>query len=96
MNFGLILVIGGLTFAIRAIFVLGPTLPEERLRPLLKLLPAAVLPVLAASSLHLEGDSSAWMKWVAVAAAAFVAWKWRSVLYAMAVGMGVLWVLKFS
>jgi branched-subunit amino acid transport protein len=96
MSFWVIAVIGALTFAIRASFLVGPRPHwEARLRPYLQRLPAAVLPALAASAL-VGTTAGPEPRLLAVAAAAAVAWRTRSIAGAMVAGMLVFWALRFA
>ncbi len=96
MSLWTLLVIGVLTFVIRAVFVLGPKLPaEEKLRPLLQGLPAAVMPALAAAAfLGQQTAAASSPKIIAVLATAAIAWRTRSIAAAMALGMLVFWGLR--
>ena len=91
MTWWTIPVIGLLTFAIRAVFVLLPPSHRiERLRPALLALPIAVMPVLATSSLIASGIDPS--KVVGVIVAAIVALTTRSTAGAMAAGLVAFWI----
>lgn len=105
MSEGLILVLamlagGVLTFASRAVFLLGGSRwsPGPRFRALLAYVPPAVLAALIApeifvqeGSLQLGADNA--RLWAALLAAG-VAWKTRSVLATIAVGLAALWLCR--
>ncbi|MCP4498406.1 MAG: hypothetical protein GY822_00365 [Deltaproteobacteria bacterium] len=96
MSLALVVAMGALTFFIRAIFVLGPKLSQERLRPFLRALPSAVMPALAVSSLLSGGDKlvSA-QSLMAVLLGCVVAWRTKSVAAAMVLGMISFWGFRF-
>ncbi len=68
----------------------------ELVRRALRLIPAAVLAAFAAPALtHPEGSFDLWNdRLLAGLIAAVVAWRNKSVLATIAVGMGVLWLLQ--
>ena len=96
---GVILVIGVLTYAIRLSFIgLFGYLDEipPRIRRPLRYVPAAVLAALVLPAfVTLDAGGLATDKLVAGAVAVLVAWYSESVFATMAAGMGALWALRF-
>ncbi|SDF32988.1 AzlD domain-containing protein [Halorientalis regularis] len=96
---GVILVIGVLTFAIRLSFIgLFGYLDEipPRLERPLRYVPAAVLAALVLPAfVTLEASGLAADKLVAGGLAALVAWRTENVFATMAAGMGTLWLVRF-
>ncbi|WP_299265567.1 AzlD domain-containing protein [Halorientalis sp.] len=96
---GVILVIGVLTYAIRLSFIgLFGYLDEipPRLERPLRYVPAAVLAALVLPAfVTLNAGGLAVEKLVAGGLAAVVAWRTENVFATMAVGMGTLWVARF-
>ena len=90
-----VVIIGVLTFAIRGAFILRRgRVPNARPTPWLARVPAAILPLLAASALYSAVASPADApKIIAAAAAALIAWRRRNLLLSLGVGMGTLWLL---
>lgn len=78
------------------VLALGRITLGERAERALSLIPAAVLAALVAQTLVLDGDAmrelSSWHP--AAAAAALVAWRTRSIGWALAAGMTVLWTIQ--
>jgi branched-subunit amino acid transport protein len=96
---GVIAVIGVLTYAIRfsfiALFGYLDEIPSRVERPL-RYVPAAVLAALVLPSfVALDASGLAADKLVAGAVASAVAWRTENVFATMAAGMGALWVLRF-
>ena len=96
---GVIVVIGVLTYAIRLSFIaLFGYLDEipPNLKRALRYVPAAVLAALVLPSfVALDASGLAADKVVAGAVASAVAWRTENVFATMAAGMGTLWVLRF-
>jgi branched-subunit amino acid transport protein len=96
---GVIVVIGVLTYAIRlsfiALFGYLDEIPPRVERPL-RYVPAAVLAALVLPSfVALDASGLAADKVVAGAVASAVAWRTENVFATMAAGMGALWVMRF-
>lgn len=101
MNLWPVLILGGLaTYAIRASFILliGRREIPPLLRRALHYIPPAVLTAIILPELLLPGGrlhlSAANPHLLAGAAAALVAWRTRSVLLTIVVGMIVLWIVR--
>lgn len=101
MNLWPVLILGGLaTYAIRASFILliGRREIPPLLRRALHYIPPAVLTAIILPELLLPGGrlhlSPANPHLLAGAAAALVAWRTRSVLLTIVVGMIVLWIVR--
>ncbi|SEN42853.1 Branched-chain amino acid transport protein [Halorientalis persicus] len=96
---GVILVIGVLTYAIRLSFIgLFGYLDEipPRLERPLRYVPAAVLAALVLPAfVTLDASGLAVDKLVAGGLAAIVAWRTENVFATMAAGMGALWAVRF-
>lgn len=98
--FGLIVVIGLLTYSLRASFLVGMSggSASPRLQRVLRFVPVAVLPALVAPAL-LYRDGALLLsldntRLIAGLIAIAVAWFSRNVLATIAVGMLALWVLS--
>lgn len=95
----LLLGIGLGTFALRLSFIhwFGGRQVPPALQRALRFVPAAVLAALVVPAVVYGGDSPGLHadnpRLLAGAAAALVAWRSRNVLWTLAVGMGVLWLL---
>lgn len=95
-----ILALGVGTFAIRASFLLprGQGEPSPYVKRVLQLVPAAVLSALVTPSLFvIDGELA--LSWtnerlVAGAIAALVAWRTKSVMVTLVVGMAMLWAAR--
>lgn len=86
---------GLLTLALRAGFLVGGRPRwESRAAPYLQQMPASVLPALALSvMLGATAGPDVWARWGAAVLSVAVAWRSRSLLATMAVGMLSLWCL---
>lgn len=91
-----VVVIGVLTFAIRGAFILRRGGGGDgRPHPWLVRVPAAILPLLAASALSSSVASPEDApKLIAAATAAAVAWYRRNLLLSLAAGLTTLWILE--
>ncbi len=95
----LIIIIGLITFALRAIpiFLIGRGEMPLLMRRALRFVPPAVLSAIVAPELLQPGGvlnvSLGNFRLLAGALAILVAWRTRSVLWTIAVGMGALWFL---
>lgn len=100
-QWGLFLLIGAGTFAIRLSFIefYGSLRIPPLLRRALLYVPASVLAALVVAAVVLP-DRHAAFDWSnpqipAALLAALVAWRTKSTLLTLAVGMGALWALKY-
>ena len=97
----MVLVIGGITYAIRlsCIGLLGQKDMPALLLKALRFVPITVLPAIIMPELFLRNNTLALSiqnpRWMAGMLAAIVAWRTRNVLLTIAVGMIALWVLEF-
>ena len=97
----MLLVIGGITYAIRlsCIGLLGQRNLPALLLKALRFVPIAVLPAIILPGLFLRNNTLALSlhnpRWMAGILAGLVAWRTRNVLLTIAVGMVALWVLEF-
>lgn len=98
-SLGIVLIVGGITYAMRASVIValaGRTIPVPLLRALGNVGPA----VLAALAINLaaggEGGPSLDLEVAAaLAAAGVVAWWRRSVIWSLSAGMVVLWIVAW-
>src|SRR5579859_3816032 len=97
----MMLVIGGVTYAIRlsCIGLLGQKEMPALLLKALRFVPIAVLPAIILPQLFLRNNTLALSlqnpRWIAGLLAAVVAWRTRNVLLTIVAGMVGLWVLQF-
>jgi branched chain amino acid efflux pump len=97
----MLLVIGGITYAIRlsCIGLLGQRDMPALLLKALRFVPITVLPAIILPGLFLRNNTLALSlqnpRWIAGILAGIVAWRTRNVLLTIAVGMVALWVLEF-
>src|SRR5579862_7333787 len=97
----MMLVIGGVTYAIRlsCIGLLGQKEMPAFLSKALRFVPITVLPAIIMPQLFLRNNALALSiqnpRWMAGILAAIVAWRTRNVLLTIAVGMVALWALEF-
>lgn len=97
----MMLVIGGVTYAIRlsCIGLLGQKDMPVLLLKALRFVPITVLPAIITPELFLRNNMPALSiqnpRWIAGILAAIVAWRTRNVLLTIAVGMIALWGLEF-
>jgi len=97
----MLLVIGGITYAIRlsCIGLLGQRDMPALLLKALRFVPITVLPAIILPELFLRNNALALSvqnpRWMAGLLAGFVAWRTRNVLLTIAAGMVALWVLEF-
>ena len=97
-DFGLVLVLAGATYMIRASLVVllaDVTIPDQ-VQQALRLVAPAVLAGLVAQTLVVDGaEGAAIAPWyVALVIAAIIAWRTRSVAWTLIVGMGAVWALE--
>lgn len=95
MSIATIVIIGVLTFACRAAFLLlGRTRPNDGRPDVLARVPAAVLPALTASALLPFATHGDWQALIAAASCGLIAWRTRSLLAGVTIGLGVWWALQ--
>lgn len=96
----MLLIIGGITYAIRlsCIGLLGQREMPALLLKALRFVPITVLPAIILPGLFLRNNTLALSlqnpRWIAGILAGIVAWRTRNVLLTIAVGMVALWVLE--
>ncbi|MCH9688036.1 MAG: AzlD domain-containing protein [Deltaproteobacteria bacterium] len=89
-----IVLVGACTYALRAVPLVAPRPGATHRSSALRRVPAAILPVLVASTLMGAGAEGIDVRLGAAAIAVAVAWRTRNVAATLGLGMVALWLLQ--